>query len=132
MFAYITAAPQVVMGELHFAPAHFGWVFGPTPSVRSAVRRFNARLARRILGDTLLTWAVFAALAAGLVLLACVLTGFGGGAGILVPLFVMLSAMGFSNPNAAAAAMSVDRNRAGATAALLGGASSGWAAWRAW
>jgi DHA1 family bicyclomycin/chloramphenicol resistance-like MFS transporter len=40
--------------------------------------------------------------------------------GVLVPLWFVMASLGFSQPNASAAAMSVDRERAGATAALLG------------
>ena len=47
------------------------------------------------------------------------------------PLFVVIS-LGFSQPNTTAAAMAVDRGRAGATAALLGTAFFGVGSCRAW
>jgi DHA1 family bicyclomycin/chloramphenicol resistance-like MFS transporter len=50
----------------------------------------------------------------------CAVTGWGGMFGVLVPLWFVMASLGFSQPNASAAAMSVDRERAGATAALLG------------
>ena len=120
LFAYLTAAPAIVMGELHVPPEHFGWVFGVNAIGMTGAAQVNARLARRISGDVILRWALWAALAAGLVLCVCAWTGFGGGAGILVPMFVMLTSLGFSQPNSSAAAMTVDRERAGATSALLG------------
>jgi DHA1 family bicyclomycin/chloramphenicol resistance-like MFS transporter len=125
LFAYITAAPALVMGELKIPPAHFGWVFGINAVGLIGCGQINARLARRIPGDTLLQYALVAALCAGLVMAACAITGVGGMFGILGPLFVVLSALGFSQPNATAAAMTVDRHRAGATSALLGAAFFG-------
>jgi DHA1 family bicyclomycin/chloramphenicol resistance-like MFS transporter len=60
------------------------------------------------------------AVASAAVLATCALTGFAGLWGVLIPLFFVLASLGFSQPNATAAAMSVDRERAGSTAAVLG------------
>ena len=120
LFSYITAAPRVVMGEFGIPAQHFGWVFGANAIGLIGAGQLNARLARRIPGDTLLQAALVGALVAGVALVACAYTGFGGMWGVLVPLFVVLSALGFSQPNSSTAAMSVDRTRAGATSALLG------------
>ena len=120
LFAYLTSAPAIVMGELHVPPQHFGWVFGVNAIGMTGAAQVNARLARRVSGDVILHGALWAALAAGLVLCACAWTGFGGAAGVLLPMFVMLTSLGFSQPNSSAAAMTVDRERAGATSALLG------------
>ena len=120
LFAYITAAPRLIIAELHIPAAHFGWVFGANAVGLILGGQVNARLARRVPGDVLLQAALAVALAAGFVLLACASTGAGGALGVLVPLFVVIASLGFSQPNATAAAMSVDRHRAGASAALLG------------
>ena len=120
LFAYITAAPRLIISELHVPPAHFGWVFGINAVGLIMGGQVNARLARRIPGNTLLQGALTVALAASGVLLACAATGSGGAWGVLVPLFGVIASLGFSQPNATAAAMSVDRQRAGASAALLG------------
>ena len=125
LFSYITSAPRMVIGELHIPAAHFGWVFGVNAIGLVGASQINARLARRIPGDTLVQAALLTALAAGLVLAACAWTGWGGLWGLLVPLFVVISGLGFSQPNTSAAAMGVDRHRAGATAALLGTAFFG-------
>ena len=120
LFSYITAAPRVVMGELHVPAEHFGWVFGANAIGLIGAGQVNARLARRIPGDTLLQGALISALVAAGALVVCAYTGFAGAWGILVPLFVVMSALGFSQPNSSTAAMSVDRVRAGSTSALLG------------
>ncbi len=125
LFSYITSAPRVVIGELHIPAAHFGWVFGVNAVGLVGASQVNARLARRIPGDTLLQVGLVGALCAAAVLALCAWTQWGGLMGLLAPLFVVISALGFSQPNTTAAAMSVDRHRAGATAALIGTAFFG-------
>ncbi|WP_174301177.1 multidrug effflux MFS transporter [Caulobacter sp. S45] len=120
LFSYITSAPRMVIGEFHIAPARFGWVFGANAIGLIGAGQVNARLARRIPADTLVQAALLAALAAATVLATCAWTGWGGMWGVLAPLFVVISGLGFSQPNTTAAAMAVDRRRAGATAALIG------------
>ena len=120
LFSYIASAPRVVMGEFHIPALHFGWVFGANAIGITLASQINARLARRVPGEALLQCALFGALAAGVVLVVCAATRWGGVLGVLAPLFLVISALGFSQPNTTAAAMSVDRHRAGATAALLG------------
>ena len=120
LFSYVASAPRVVMGEFHIPAAHFGWVFGANAIGVTAAGQINARLARRIPADSVLRVALVATPVAGLALLACAWTGFGGLWGVLAPLFLVISALGFSQPNTTAAAMTVDRHRAGATPAQHG------------
>ncbi len=125
LFAYITSAPRMVIGELHIAPTHFGWVFGVNAIGMIGCNQINARLARRIPGDTLVKAALTVALAAGVVLAFCAATGWGGPWGVLAPLFLVISGLGFSQPNTSTSALAVDTHRAGATAALVGTAFFG-------
>lgn len=120
LFAYITAAPRVVIDVFHIAPAQFGWVFGVNAVGLVTAAQVNARLARRLPSARLLPIALWGSLAAAGVLLADAVTGFGGMWGVLIPLFAVISGFGFSQPNATSEAMKVDRTRAGGTAALLG------------
>ena len=125
LFSYVTSAPRMVIGEFHIPAAHFGWVFGVNAVGLIGAGQINARLARRINGDVLTPVALLAALAAGVVMAVSAWTGGGGLWGVLAPLFVVISGFGFSLPNTTAAALGVDRRRAGATAALLGTAFFG-------
>ena len=125
LFSYITAAPMVVMGVFHIPAAHFGWVFGANAAGLIGGAQVNARLARRIAPERLLVWALASAIVAACVLLADGLTGWGGVWGVLAPLFWVIASLGFSQPNAQAEAMTVDRTRAGGTAALLGAGGFG-------
>jgi len=120
LFAFITAAPELVITHYHVPAADFGWIFGVNVTGMMAAGQINARLARRIPGETLLHASNVAALVCASVMVICAITGWGGIFGVLIPLWFVMASLGFSQPNAAAAAMSVDRERAGATAALLG------------
>jgi len=120
LFAFLTAAPELVITHYHVPAADFGWIFGVNVTGMMAAGQINARLARRVPGETLLHAANAVALACASVMVLCAITSWGGMLGVLVPLWFVMASLGFSQPNASAAAMSVDRERAGATAALLG------------
>ncbi len=120
LFAFITAAPELVITHYHVPAADFGWIFGINVTGMLAAGQINARLARRIPGETLMHAANAFALCCASVMAICAVTGWGGMFGVLIPLWFVMASLGFSQPNASAAAMSVDRERAGATAALLG------------
>ncbi len=120
LFSYIASAPQVVIGQFHVAPAQFGWVFGINAVGMIGVTQLNSRLARRIAPARLLQTGLSLALLAAVVLTAFAWSGRGGAAGVLAPLFLVIASLGLSQPNATAAAMNVDRERAGASAALMG------------
>jgi DHA1 family bicyclomycin/chloramphenicol resistance-like MFS transporter len=125
LFAFITAAPELVITHYHVPAADFGWIFGINITGMMAAGQINARLARRIPGETLLHAANAVALFSASVMVVCAVTGWGGIFGVLGPLWFVMASLGFSQPNASAAAMSVDRERAGAAAALLGAALFG-------
>ncbi len=120
LFTYISTAPQVLIGQLHIAPAHFGWVFGANVAGMLAVTQLNVRLARRIPPSHLLQAGLGLAVAAAVVLAGVAWSGRGGAWALLTPLFLVLASTSLSQPNTSVAAMNVDRERAGASAALMG------------
>lgn len=125
IFTYVASSPDVLIGQFHINPQLFGWVFGINGVGIIGCSQINARLARRWPADTILRRANLATLGFALVLLIAAATGVGGLWGVLVPLFFVISSLGFSSGNAANEAMRVDPRRAGATAALSGAASFG-------
>lgn len=120
LFSYVASASRVLMGEFHISATHFGWVFGVNTIGIAVSAQVNAQLARRVPGKTLLRGAILVALAAGLLLAGCTVAGIGQLWGVLLPLFAVISTLGCTLPNITAAAMSLDRHRSGAIAALLG------------
>ncbi len=125
LFTYVSCSPDVVIGAFHVSPQMFGWVFGLNAVGLIAATQANARLARRYPSDLILARANLAVFAAALILLFDALTGFGGLLGVAAPLFLIMSGLGFNQPNATAGALNVDPRRSGTTSALLGAASFG-------
>jgi len=123
LFAYVSSSPDVIIGHFHVSPQLFGWVFGVNAIGLVGATQINARLARRYPSDFILGRANLGVFIAAVILLVDAVTEFGGLWGVVVPLFLIMSGMGFNQGNASAGALNVDPRRAGATSALLGASS---------
>ncbi|MGE0745576.1 MAG: Bcr/CflA family multidrug efflux MFS transporter [Rhodospirillales bacterium] len=128
MFAFIAGAPFVYIELYGIAPHAFGWYFGANALGLVLAAQLNYRLGRRYGPDRVLRTANAAQVAAGLVLLGCALTGFGGLAGLAAPLFVYIACIGLVMPNAVTLAMAPFGHNAGVASALLGTVQFGCAA----
>lgn len=123
LFVYVATSPDIVIGHFHVLPRDFGWVFGLNAFGFIGCGQINARLARRIPADTILRWANLGALAAGAWLLVDALFAIGGLWGFVVPMFLVMASLGFTQPSGAAGALGEDPTRAGSTSGLLGAAN---------
>lgn len=119
-FAYITSAPFVFISLYKVPTERFGWLFGAVAAGMVAGSQINGRMSHRIPLWQVLRYANLVQLAAGLSLLFCVLTGFGGLAGIFLGVFFYVAAQGFVFPNGSAIAMMRHGSMAGTASALLG------------
>lgn len=129
MFAYIAGAPFVMIDVYGVPAQHFGWIFGANALGLIAASQLNGRvLHHRVGADRVLYWAGGIQAAAGLALLMAALTGWGGLAGLLVPLFFYVGCIGMISPNATALAMAPYGRNAGSASALLGSLQFGMAA----
>jgi MFS transporter, DHA1 family, multidrug resistance protein len=117
-FAYITSAPFVYIVVYKVPPAEFGWLFGAAAAGMVAASQVNGRMSHRTPIWRVLRNANLVQLAAGLLLLAAVMTGVGGLAAACV--FVYVAAQGFVFPNGSAIAMMRHGDIAGTASALLG------------
>lgn len=120
MFAYISGSAFVFIEVYGVDPQHFGWFFGGNAAgliVASQLNRYalDRFRAERVLRAALTSYATF-----GIVLVICATTGFGGLWGIALSLFGCISSLGFSFPNATAAAMAPFGDRAGMASAMMG------------
>lgn len=120
LFTYIAASPNLVIETFGVPAQYFGWIFGANAVGFIVASQVNRALLTRHRLDAVLAGASVATLSAGIALLLAAATGFAGPAGVLAPLFVVLACLGFILPNATAAAMTIDPQRAGATSAVLG------------
>ncbi len=125
LFTYVSSSPDVVIGHFHISPQMFGWVFGVNAIGLVGATQINARLARRYPSDLILARANLGLFAVSVVLLIDAVTEFGGFWGVAIPLFLIMSGMGFNQSNASAGALNVDPRRSGSTSALLGAGSFG-------
>ena len=120
MFAYISGSPFVLI-QVYGVPAEaYGWVFGANALGLIAASQLNRRLLVSWRAEQVLARALAATALVGLALLLVALTGAGGLAGLLLPLFGSVASLGFTQPNALAGAMAGHPERAGSAAALYG------------
>jgi DHA1 family bicyclomycin/chloramphenicol resistance-like MFS transporter len=127
MFAWIAAAPYLVIGVYRVPVLWFGWIFGINAAGFMASSQINRRLLRHFRSDAIMLWGAAGALVAATLLLADALSGFAGVAGVMVPLFLVISSLGFVSTNAMAGGLAVDPSRAGTVSALLGTSQFGFA-----
>lgn len=120
MFAYITSAPFVFISLYKVPTEKFGWLFGSVAAGMVAASQINGRMSHRTPLWRVLRNASLVQLAAGLLLLAFVLSGVGGMASVFGCIFVYVAAQGFVFPNGSAIAMMRHGEIAGTASALLG------------
>jgi MFS transporter, DHA1 family, multidrug resistance protein len=119
-FAYITSAPFVFISLYKVPTERFGWLFGSIAAGMVVASQINGHMPRRVPLWRVLRAANLVQLAAGVLLLASVLTGIGGLAGVFLGVFAYVSAQGFVFPNGSAIAMMRHGKIAGTASALLG------------
>ena len=120
MFAYIAGSPFAFM-QLHgVTPAAYGWLFGINACGFVVASRINLRLLRRFQAGTILGKAIAAQAIAAAALLVSAATNLTGLVGLLIPVFVYVSCIGFVVPNATAMAMAPHGKVAGAASAMIG------------
>lgn len=125
LFSYISGSSFVLQEQFGLDQQAFGLVFGVGAVALIGASQFNVVLLNRYNPKQIVFAALVAATAAGLVLTALTTTGTGGLYGFIVPMWLVLGAMGFVLPNAPALALSRHGEAAGTAAALLGAGQFG-------
>lgn len=125
LFAYVSGSSFIFQNQYGLSEQQFGYVFGAGAVGLIAATQANVRLLRRWSPAQVLTASLAVALVTGLVLLLDAATGFGGLVGVLIPLWLGLTATGLAMPNAPALALSRHGETAGTAAALLGAVQFG-------
>jgi DHA1 family bicyclomycin/chloramphenicol resistance-like MFS transporter len=131
LLAYISGSPFVFIELFDVPPEQYGIFFGVNAIGIVIASQINRWLVSRYDAHDVIRRVLPVSIAAGVVLLVNASTGFGGFAGILVPLFFYIASHGFIMPNSTALAMAPHGTVAGSASALLGtvqfvlGASAG-------
>jgi DHA1 family bicyclomycin/chloramphenicol resistance-like MFS transporter len=120
LLAYIAGSPVVFIELFHVSPEHYGLYFGTNAFGIIAASQINRWLVNRVETRRIVSVVLSVAMVASLTLLLDAYTGFGGFAGILVPLFCFIACHGFVLPNTTALAMAPHGQVAGSASALLG------------
>ena len=128
VFGYVGGSSFVMQEQYGLSVQDFGLVFGAGSVALILGTQLNPRLvahwtSARVLGVTLTAGTV-----AAMAMLITASSGFGGLIGLLVPLWVVLAAIGVALPNSPALALSRHGETAGTAAALLGATQFGVAA----
>ena len=120
LFAFISGSSFVLIGIYGLSPTRYGLSFG------FAVLGYisGTIIAQRLVGrrglDGVIGLGVACLAGGGLVMLACVLIGFGGSLGITIPMALYACGVGLTMPQAQAAAMMPFPDRAGAASSFVG------------
>jgi DHA1 family bicyclomycin/chloramphenicol resistance-like MFS transporter len=125
LFAYIAGASFVLQGGHGLNQQAFALVFGAGAVALIGATQFNVVLLRRYSPQLITVWALVASSVTGLVFVGLSVAGVGGLAAFVVPVWVILGAMGLVIPNAPALALSRHPDAAGTAAALLGAGQFG-------
>ncbi len=120
MFAFITGSPYVYIDFFGVSPSQYGLLFGSNILLMILLNGINSRIIRRVGLNKMIRFGSWLPLLAGLLLLGCALSGFGGLAGIVIPVVLFVGSIGLLGANTTAAVVSPFSKQAGAAAALLG------------
>jgi len=119
-FAYVAGSPFAYITYHHLPPQFYGVLFGAGIVGIMASNLINRQLVQHFGSDRLMIFGIIGAALAGTVLAADAWTDCGGLAGLAIPLFVYVSAMGFIIANAISGALAMFPERTGAVSALVG------------
>jgi MFS transporter, DHA1 family, multidrug resistance protein len=120
VFAYISGSSFVLQDVYGVSPQLYSVIFGVNGIGLIAASQVNARVVGRLEPEWLLRRALVTIACAAIALLAVVSIGGLGAWAVMVPLFVIVSAVAFVLPNASALALADHPHVAGSASALLG------------
>jgi DHA1 family bicyclomycin/chloramphenicol resistance-like MFS transporter len=119
-YAFIVATPFVYIEYYHVSPQAYGLLFGVNIAGMMAANFANARLLARFGSERLFRFGTWILAGAGIALAADARLGWGGLAGLVVPIFLYMSMNGFIVANSVAGALADFPQRAGAASSLVG------------
>lgn len=120
MFTYIAASPIIFMEIFSVSEQVYGWIFAIIAMGLVGTSQLNVVLLKRFSNQAILKMALTLLTLTSLVFVTCAYMGWYNVYSIIATMFVFLSCLGLSNPNAAALSMAKFGTKAGSAAALMG------------
>ena len=125
VFAYVAGTPFAYITFHHVLPQHYGLLFALGSLGIMAMNLVNVRLVARLGSDRLLRTGAFGACITGLLIAVAARTGWGGLAGLVVPLCLFVSCIGLIAANAITGALNLYPGVSGSVSALIGASQFG-------
>ncbi|MEK2687654.1 multidrug effflux MFS transporter [Bdellovibrio sp. GT3] len=120
MFAYLAASPTIFMEIFKVSEQTYGFIFALLASGLIGASQVNVILLKRFTNSKILLGGLIGMVSMGAAFFLGTFYGAFGLIGTLVVLFLYLSCVGFSNPNAASLALAPFAKNAGSAAAMIG------------
>lgn len=120
LFAYVSGSPMLFMNFFHVDKRTYGWIFAFLSVAFIVLSQFNGRLLRRYTSFQIIRVALTGQVAVAVIFLAGTMAGWYGLGATIALLFVFLTFLGFTYPNAAALALAPFDKNAGTASSLLG------------
>ncbi|MFN3867152.1 MAG: multidrug effflux MFS transporter [Demequina sp.] len=124
LFAYLSASSFVLQDQYGLNPQQYGLVFGLNSIGVVAGTQFAARLMRVVAPRAVATAGIIVMSSGALALLACALLDVGL-LGVIIPLFFVVSPLGFIMPSVQVMALEKHGSEAGTAASLIGAMNFG-------
>lgn len=125
IFAYVAGTPFAYITYHHLVPQHYGLLFAVGSIGIMGMNLLNVRLVARFGSDRLLRAGAFIACAMGLAAAVTAGTGWGGLAGLVVPLCLFVSCLGLIVANSLTGALNLYPAVSGSVSALVGASQFG-------
>jgi DHA1 family bicyclomycin/chloramphenicol resistance-like MFS transporter len=125
IFAYVAGTPFAYISYHHVLPQHYGLLFALGSVGIMTMNLVNVRLVARLGCDRLLRAGAFGAFVMGLATAVTARTGWGGLAGLVVPLCLFVSCIGLIAANSITGALNLFPGVSGSVSALIGASQFG-------
>ncbi len=125
LFTYVSGSPKVFMEVFHLSDKAYGWVFAALSVGFIGASQVNTFLLRRYRSEQILPVALSVMTVASLIFAVGAWQGWLGLGGTIAILAVLLSSLGFVNPNTAALSLAPFARNAGTASSLMGALQMG-------
>lgn len=120
LFAYVSGSPILFMNIFHVDKRTYGWIFAFLSVAFIVLSQFNGSLLRRFTSLQIIRVALMGQVIVSVIFLAGSVAGWYGLGSTIALLFLFLTFLGFTYPNAAALSLAPFDKNAGTASSLLG------------